>query len=209
MPPALAGVVLGTGVLCVAPQQGSLQAEFEAQTYHLLTKEIKLLQTIDRLKVPRHTILCTVVRAGVPRPRSADPARGRSIRSRRRPSAPRSPPHACPRPSREKAVVCLRACVACARHPAAVRVGARVHATAAAGLRAQVVANKENRELRVNKTLELMSAPKLWEMSDGQVRVLTHAVPCLGASAMCAACRTAATHRWPRCTLRSRLVRRS
>jgi hypothetical protein len=58
-------------------------AEFEAQTYHLLTKEIKLLQTIDRLKV---------------------------------------------------------------------------------------VANKENRELRVNKTLELMSAPKLWELSDGQVR---------------------------------------
>ncbi len=65
----------------------------------------------------------------------------------------------------------MRACVARALHPAAVRVGARVHATAAAGLRAQVVANKENRELRVNKTLELMSAPKLWEMSDGQVRV--------------------------------------
>ncbi len=43
---------MGTGVLCVSPQQGSLQAEFEAQTYHLLTKEIKLLQTIDRLKVP-------------------------------------------------------------------------------------------------------------------------------------------------------------
>ena len=66
--------------------------------------------------------------------------------------------------------MCLRACVTRALHPAAVRVGARVHATAAAGLCAQVVANKENRELRVNKTLELMSAPKLWEMSDGTIK---------------------------------------
>ena len=30
---------------------GRWQAEYESQIYHLLTKEIKLLQTIDRLKV--------------------------------------------------------------------------------------------------------------------------------------------------------------
>ena len=40
--------------------------------------------------------------------------------------------------------------------------------------RLKISANKDNRELRVKKMLELMAAPKKWAMSDGEVATSVH-----------------------------------